>query len=258
MKQLLASPRRRRRLAWVGAMLIVVAAAAAVIAAIPNGGRDWDADRMNAPAVEIEPPTTNVRLTREAKRAIDSTVQRFVQTAVARRDPGAAWELASAELRTGSTRADWARGDLPVEPYPKDALRSTAWRAVYEHGGAIGVDVTLFPKRGSGSPALVYAAELVPSQAKRRRWLVDSWVPLTTLRASSQPAAPAAGRARAERRAAAPRDGRAPDEGELGAEWFLVPAALLALIVLVPSGIVLASFVRTRRAERPYRVERRL
>src|SRR5688500_8243978 len=43
---------------------------------------------------------------------------RFVLTAVARKDELSSWNLVHPTLRAGFTKREWARGEMPIAPFP--------------------------------------------------------------------------------------------------------------------------------------------
>jgi hypothetical protein len=96
-------------------------------------------------------------------------------------------------------------------------------------------------KPGSSQPSIVYAADLV---LERGRFLVDSWAP----RASFANSSPAPKKGEKETAGAEPPSAN----GQLDPRWLLVPAGFLALVILVPLGLVARNVIRNRRAYRRY------
>jgi len=232
----------------------VVAGVGGAVAAV---GLVADQDPPRESAVERSPLTptgpapTPIRMTPAIQREVDAVIERFVRTAVVRRDPGSAWSIASPNLRAGSTLADWRRGDLPAHPYPASALRAIDWRVVYREPDRLGIDVMLVPEARSSAAVSVSTAELTPvGRGSARRWLIDSWAPVATL-GGGEAAAPAP----TETAAAAPK--LAYDKGKLSPRWFLVPASLVLILVLTLVAFGLRSSLRARRAERLYRAHAR-
>ena len=74
----------------------------------------------------------------------------------------------------------------------------------------------------------------------KRHWLVTSWEPRGQL--GGEPQNAPRGAVRQEE----------PRHGSLSATWLLVPAALLALIVLIPVGLGVRGWRRHRRVAREY------
>lgn len=193
-------------------------------------------DQLEPGEVAVYKPPKAIRLTPRMRREVDATVDEFVRAAVLRRDPARAWALAAPELRVGVTRADWMRGELPVFPYPADPKR-TAWDLDYADEVEVALNVTLVPRRGVREPPEVFGVSLEPARRDNgRRWLVATWFPRGTV---SQPEAPPAGGTSAEPAAPTPEESEAvrrATEGQIDRIWWLVPAGILALIVLGPLG----------------------
>ena len=141
-------------------------------------------------------------------------------------------------------------GDIPVVPYPVDDAR---WKFDYSYANEIGLQVAVFPQPGAAVRPAVFNLSLrsVGSGAKRR-WLVDSW----------SPRGGGGGGVRPSRSEGSPfRVDLAPPASastSLGAIWLLVPAALVALALVVPAVLFAIERVRSRRAQRAYEEARRL
>ena len=77
--------------------------------------------------------------------------------------------------RQGYTREEWRSGEIPVVPYPVAQAR---WKLDYTYADAVGLQVLLFPKAGSGMRPNLFLMELKPTgDPAHRRWVVDSWTP---------------------------------------------------------------------------------
>jgi hypothetical protein len=207
-----------------------------VLVAILPSPEPKRSEELETGEVEVYTPPKAIRFTPRMRRDVDATVDEFVSAAVLRRDPARSWALAAPELRLGSTRAEWMRGELPVFPYPADPKRTT-WELEYADEAEVALNVTLVPRRGERDPPEVFGVSLEPVRGGQgRRWLVATWVPRGSV---SQPQAPpptetAAGPAEPTPEEAAAA--RRASEGQIDQIWWLVPAGLLALIVLVPLG----------------------
>jgi hypothetical protein len=238
------SPRRRRRLAWTATLLGVVVAIVAAIALMPRGESAPETALRTEPAQAAEPQST-FRFTPARRREADALVRRFALQAAARRNPAAVWDDASTAMQASVSRKEWNAGDLPgVVPFDSEALRSLSWRVIYREPDRVGVDVLLVARPESKQRSTVYAADLV---LERGRLVVDSWAP----RASFATPGPAPGKPKTTTTSAAPAEPQSA-HGKLDARWLLVPAGVLALVVLVPLGLVLRNAIRTRRAYRRY------
>lgn len=247
MRELLASPRRRRRLAWSASLTAVAAAGVAAVVVLERTVGSTELVVTPAPPqaeAPEAPPEKPIVVTPLVRRQVDATVNEFVRTAVVRRNLPSAWRLASPEMRQGVTRSQWNRGDLPVVPYPAKALRAASWRLTFIDGQRIGIDVTVFPKLKSGALRLVYSARLSPTgKGRQRRWLVDSWYPNVTLGAEPPPSARKDGKQEA---------GEEPvlsyGRARLSTAWLLVPLGIFSLIVLVPVVLLVRGAFARRRA----------
>ena len=258
---LLSSPRRRRRL-----VPFVVAAAVAAPLVFLGVHFSTPGDPGTATGPEVDVPgyaqQKPARFTKEKQRAVRQVLREFIVTAVDRRDVGRSWEITAPSMREGFTRKQWARGDLPVVPYPAANRGLGNWSYVqYLYADTIGLEVFLFPKPGSGWSAMTADVELL--KGRDGKWRVDYWMPKkfhgpTAVAAAAKAkkrAAPV--EAKPTHRGAGKR--RAATEPPLAATpkpsalWWIVPIAVLLLIVLAPVGIGAGAWYRTRRAEREYR-----
>jgi hypothetical protein len=150
-------------------------------------------------------------------------------------------------------------------PYPAADRGLGSWNFVqYSYTDTVGLEVFLFPKPGSGWSAMTADVELV--KGKDGRWRVDYWMPKKfhgppAVAAKAKPKAkPAKRTAAAPAKAAgkrhvttiqkaAPASAQPPKPSRV---WWLVPIALLSLIVLGPLGFGLSVWYRNRRAAREY------
>jgi hypothetical protein len=264
---ILSSPRRRRRLFKIA---VVVVPLVPLILLGVHYSSPGDSGEARGPAVE-EPGYAQPKrapFTKEDQRAVRQVLREFEATAVIRRDVGRSWNLSAPSLREGFTRKQWNRGDLPVVPYPAADRGLGSWSFVqYSYTDTVGLEVFLFPKPGSGWSAMTADVELV--KGKDGRWRVDYWMP-KRFHGPPAVAAKAKAKAKAAKRAApakaagkrhvtttrkaAPAGAQPPKPSRV---WWLVPIALLSLIVLAPLGFGLSVWYRNRRAAREYLRARR-
>ncbi|MGH3104566.1 MAG: hypothetical protein ACRDN6_10790 [Gaiellaceae bacterium] len=249
MRELLSSPRQRRRLAWTIGLGGFLVGAVVFGIAIPNTGESLDTPvgQEAAPVATTDVP--QLAVTPAVRRQVGETVQRFVRTAVVRKDLPSAWPLASPIMREGVTRSEWDRGDIPVQPFPARALAGADWLLRYVSDRTLGIDVMVQPKPRSGAPVMVYSAELTAAgSGARRRFLVDYWIPQATLGVAAAPEKKPPGREEPDVAAQL-----SYDKGKLGPEWFLVPASIAVLLLLTLAGFGVRGVLQRRRAERHYR-----
>jgi hypothetical protein len=212
---------------------------------------------VNEPGYE-QPKTAP--FTRAKQREVSKVLREFVLTAVDRQDVGRSWDIAAPSLREGFTRKQWSRGDLPVVPYPAANRGLGRWSFVqYSYKDTVGLEVFLFPKPGSGWSAMTADVELV--KGHDGKWRVDYWMPTRfhgpPSLAKAKPTAKAKAKATSHRAAGKRRAAPAPAPTAAGTPkpsraWWIIPIALLSLIVLAPLAIVLNSWYRNRRAEQDY------
>jgi hypothetical protein len=241
----LSSPRFRRRLTWVGVGLAAAGAAAVVSILFWDTGRDLDLPLSNKPAVVYEPPP-QVQLTPAERNGAIAVARRFVDTAVRRERTHESFDLVSPSLRQGLSRSQWARGDIPVQPYPVDAAR---WKLDYQYANEVGLQVYVVPERGEQLLPMVFL--LTMKRGPQGRWLVDSWVPRPGSGGSTGGAVPAQPSASG----IVPQIEIQRGEGRIPRVWLLVPLGMLALVFAIPAFVMTRERVRGRRAERAYAAE---
>ena len=194
-------------------------------------------------ALVAAPAQAAYRLKPAERRAIDATLDRFVASAVQRKDLGAAYDLVTPAMRTGISRRAWAHGTTNVMAYPARGTRFHGWTLDLAQPGYVMLDLLLQPRRHEHKGPMIFTFEL---RRVHGRWLVASFIPSASF-------------AGAERTGSMKAFG---DFGPLAAtnpkpkhvnRLFLIgPALLVLLIVALPAAIVLRSWRRNRRAEREY------
>lgn len=223
---------------------LVVAAGVATIVGLTLSNTSHEKETFEPGKVQLIEEQVPVRLSPADRHAVIRAVDRFVETAVARRDLAAAYDLTTPTLRGQMSRREWAKGDIPVLAYP-----------VYQHGVRIAatyrndVSVQLFLKarRRSIEPLGVDMELKAVGKGAKRRWLVDYYLPRQTLGTAV---------ARGPTAAPEPKD---PGIGpHLSKIWFFVPLGLLGLIVLVPVALGVRTRFQARAAERAYGNRREL
>jgi hypothetical protein len=246
MRGWLASPRRRRRVIWIGVALAAVAVVVGGVFLLPNNSSTIKLGNGGATGtVKLAPTENPVPLSAVNRREIRATLQRFVDTAVTRKDLPGAYDLITSDLKEGMSRAQWAKGNVPVYPYPAAAQNVEISFVDFSYAHDVEVDTLLLPKKGAGTGPLAFTAEL---KKVGQEWRVASWLPQKQLPASAPSGAPK------------PKPvaiSHPYGTGHLGAKWIVIPIALLALILLVPLAFLVRSGMRRRRIEREFRSERR-
>jgi hypothetical protein len=124
--------------------VLVVAGVVGLLIAVLPGGRSLST-RLTSKTAQTATNIVTVPLTAADRREIDDVLDRFIPAAVGRHDPGAAWALAAPALRAGTTQEDWARGDLPVPPYPVRPGATHDWVLIYSLPDTVSVELGLEP-----------------------------------------------------------------------------------------------------------------
>jgi hypothetical protein len=101
----------------------------------------------------------------------------FILTAVARRNTGASWEILDPTYpgREGYTKQTWAKGDIPVIPFPGAGSADARFNVTYSSPKALTVEVALVP-RGKGQPGVFEIGLRRRGTGNNQHWLVDYWM----------------------------------------------------------------------------------
>jgi hypothetical protein len=239
----LASPRRRRRLAWSGGVLAFLSGLVAFALLYPDVERP--PERMsNEPAVLPVSPR-NVPLTKEVKAATIETGNTFLHSAVARDHPERSWEIVDPTLREGYTKRSWATGEIPVVPYPVD---SAIYRLDFSHPGLVGWKVSVYPRPGSETKPMTFYMDVTLVEG---RWRVSNWSPASLASAAPGGDASEGGGANAFA-IGRPQEGD-EFESRVSPMWLLLPVALLGLALVAIGGKSVRDWRRAAAVERAYR-----
>jgi len=216
----------------------------------------------NGPTVPDYKVPKKARFTKPEQREVHRVLATFISSAVAREHPARSWNLAAPSLKSGVTKRQWNRGNLPVVPYPALHRGLGQWDYVeYSYRDTVGLEVFLFPKPGSGYSAMTADVELV--KGHNGRWLVDYWMPkkfhgppavAKASKAKTKTARQAAGkrRHRPQQAKAAPPPQTEPTASRPSRAYWAIPIAILSLIVLVPLMLGIIKLRQNRRAAREH------
>jgi hypothetical protein len=198
---------------------------------------------MPTPALAAGGATAAPHLPPATKRALDRVFDRFVQTAVRRKNVMAAWDLVTPALKAASSRTEWATGALPVYPYPAAGLHQQ-WHPSFVKGDDVLFDVLLHATNRRKVGDIAFGVEMKKVDG---RWLVDSFIPKAMFSPVGKDpkifAEPdlAPGAIAGEHGAA-----------QLGTGWIAGLAAGFAAVFLLPAALLLRRSLRTRREIRRY------
>jgi hypothetical protein len=166
------SPRVQRRVLWAGSLVAVAGTFGILDVTLPRGGSYPNTVHPGRPELVSEPQS--VPLTPARRAAINRLVDDFVPAAVERRDPLRALPLVTQAFRAGTTRKDWANGNLPVIPYETSGRQFHGWTLDYSLADQIAVDVLLRPGPRETRGAIAFTAVFMRPHGT---WLIDSFVP---------------------------------------------------------------------------------
>jgi hypothetical protein len=222
---------------------VAAGVAALVVALLPEHHGGIASSVQSGPVQTVARPK-QVRMTPQVRRRIDQLFDRFVPTAIARRDPVGARAYVTPALRGQATVGEWRMGTIPVPPYDPAGTTFHGWTTIYSYPRSASVELTLQPKR-QRDPVGSFVVNL---KQVGSRWLVDGIYAHGTHGGQSAAAAPdtAAEPTTTERVIGG-------SHGRLGAIWLLVPLGLLSLIVIVPVLVFSRDWLADRRVGRRYR-----
>ena len=178
------SPRRRlprsvrRAGPWLAGLLLVTGVVVALIHFIP-GTSPAPQPSSSAPPQAAPAAPKAVPLSPAAV----SVARQFIKTAVAREDLAAAWKISGPNIRGGLTHKEWMTGAIPVIPYPLQSLGTARFKIDYSHPGDAVLEVALLPKPNAKTKGQIFVLGLkrVPGPGGKRHWVVDNWVPKSSI-----------------------------------------------------------------------------
>ena len=131
------------------------ASVAVAVVLLPSAAKQRRVAATPAGPTQVVRVPRAVPMTAARKRAIDALLATFVPAAVERRQPLRALPLVTPAFRAGVTRADWARGNLPVMPYRAQGSRF-GWTFDYSYPREMSVLFALpRPPRGAAPEGLL-------------------------------------------------------------------------------------------------------
>ena len=176
--------------------------------------------------------------------------QRFVATAVARKNVDASWEMVCPEMKQGFTREKWAKGNIPVVPFPVSVGK---WRLAYSLENEVDVQVALFAKPKAKMRPVVFDLTVQPcGTASGKRWLVSSFIPV--------PSASGDFGARTSRLNPFGIGTKNPKPlpNHASSSWLILPGGIVGGTFALVLGILLYRSIRGRRAYAAYVRERQM
>ncbi len=243
MTRLLASPRRRRRLALVTSLLVVAGSLAFVGIRYSNTGKKLP-NRFYAGKVQLVPPALKAaQLSGDDRDAARQVAARFIDTAVLRQRIDDSWEITAPKLRQGLTREQWHTGNIPVQPFPAAAVLGIKYRVDWSGADYVYLKVAIIPKATADVGGQSYDMGLRRTgPATDHHWLVDYWVPSGL------------GQATPKEQAAAAKLPLPELKSRINPAWIFAPIAIFAAFFAgIPLFLFFRGWSRTKRANRLYR-----
>ena len=167
-------PLWRRALPWVGGALLFAGAIVALVVFVGNTANAPEGDVLGRAAVDVTKPQKNVKVPAEVR----SVAQKFIKTAVARKDLESRLRLVGPSIKQGMTLKEWKTGNIAVIPFPVDKLDYAPFKVDYAHPDDVLMEVALSDQgrlRIKGQTFFIGIKKF--GKGDKARWLVDNWVP---------------------------------------------------------------------------------
>jgi hypothetical protein len=169
------SSRRVSRWLFVLAAVVLAAGIIAIIATRVGGGNS------SAPAENANPTGPTISGLEDAQKNIRfpaaawKVAQKFIYTAVSRRDLAQSYALADENVRGGFTLKQWKTGNIPVTYFPTGEIIRYNWKNTnFAHPREAAVNLLLVPPKGSTmrpGPYIIFVKKV--GNGAKARWLVD-------------------------------------------------------------------------------------
>jgi hypothetical protein len=177
--------------------------------------------------------------------------QQFVLTAVRRNNVDESWEIVCPGMREGYTRESWAKGDIPVVPFPAYVAK---WHLAYSVQREVDLQVALYARPEKKIHPVVFDLTLQPCGVKEgKRWLVSSFIPTPS---ASGDFGSSDEKSRFNPFAVGTRSVVFQPKRASGA-WLAIPLGIMLGMLLIALGIVGVRGYRGKKAYNSYVRERR-
>ena len=187
------------------------------------------------------------------RKAINATLDTFVNHGVKRKDVGASYDVVTQTMRGGMTRKQWSRGSIPVYPYPAAGHQFHGWTILYRTKDEVAIELLLSPRASSRRKLGRYIFH-VYLQPAHGRWLVDSFMPAATFAPEGQQpyVQAAADFMAAPSGSTYNRPGhKATGLRQISAIYAIIPFGIIGLLLLGLAGWGVAAKLRDRRISGP-------
>ena len=177
------------RLTWIGSLILVAGAVTLGVVVLGGDGEPTAATKASpggggarAAADDVQSPAT--RNTVPLPSAVRRAAGEFILSTVTRENLAKGWTLVHPDLKAecACTRAEWLTGNIPIQPYPGDALEDASFSIEESYENEAVLQVALLPKAGSKVQSEIFWIGLKAVGAgPARKWLVYYWAPRVTI-----------------------------------------------------------------------------
>jgi hypothetical protein len=236
---------------WTGAFVALAGGAAALIVAFPSPGpRPED---KTSPGGTLVPQDKPAKFAPQQKQIL-AIAQQFVSTAVARKHVEDSWELVCPSMKHGYTRATWAKGDIPVVPFP---VLFGKWRLSYSFQSEVDLQVALYAKPNRHLVPVVFDLTVQPCGKAGKsgtQWLVSSFIPTP----SASGDYPSSGTSRQMNPFGIGTKNPKPLPNHASGAWLLIPGGIVGGMLFLVLGFLGLRSIRGKRAYAAYVRERQI
>jgi hypothetical protein len=249
MGSFVASPRRRRRLAWGAGLIVLAFVVLLAVKAMPGGKEQPPETWSKGRATDVLAAEKPVKVTKRDRAEINAALDRFVPAAVARKNPVDAYTVATPNLRSQATPRQWRVGDIPVHPFPARGRAFHGWTVNYARRNHVNLDLLLMPDQRKERRPIAFTIDM---QRIRGDWLVDAVVPIAVF----APLPPQGNRGpviSTNDLVPGTVRGGAATKSRMSYIWFALPFALVGGAIILVLALGLRSVLRDRRTRRQQR-----
>jgi hypothetical protein len=246
MRLLPSSARTRRRLGILG-VVVALAGAVWVFSMLEPAPKKVAAEPLEPGAPQML-NDHQVPLKAADRKRIDAVLDAFVPAAVERKDPLAAYRLATPELRKSATPAEWRKGNIPVYPYPASERRD--WTLNFSFPRHVSLDLFIQPRPSADVGPIAFTVEV--RRFGKRRWLVDSFFPTAMFPKPTKESGGGQPLAQPDLSPANVKGTSQTGKARVSPLFFLVPVGLMGVAFLIPFVMFFRGKLREARAERIY------